>query len=176
VRATGLSAKIGEKLGGVPVGMSQPETYEALQKGVVDATLCPVETLKGWKQGEVIEAVTESQNVGYTTAMFVVMNNKSWEKLPADVQKIFTEVSREWVDKHGEAWDQADKEGEEFIKGLGKKSIPLAPEEAVRWKAAVQPILDEYIKATADAGLPGEALIKDIQERLAAPAQESETR
>ena len=50
--------------------MSQPETYEALQ-GVVDATLCPIETLKGWKQGEVISSVTDSSVVGYTTAMFV---------------------------------------------------------------------------------------------------------
>ncbi|MBD3240001.1 MAG: C4-dicarboxylate ABC transporter substrate-binding protein, partial [Chitinivibrionales bacterium] len=47
VRATGLSSKIVQNLGGAPIGMSQPETYEALQKGVVDATLCPVETLKG---------------------------------------------------------------------------------------------------------------------------------
>jgi len=33
VRATGLSSKIVQSLGGTPVGMSQPETYEALQKG-----------------------------------------------------------------------------------------------------------------------------------------------
>ena len=57
VRATGLSSKIVKHLGGTPVAMSQPETYESLQKGVVDATFCPVETLKGWKQGEVIESV-----------------------------------------------------------------------------------------------------------------------
>ncbi len=42
IRATGLSAKIVENLKGTPVGMSQPETYEALQKGVVEATLCPI--------------------------------------------------------------------------------------------------------------------------------------
>jgi len=51
--------------------MPQPETYEALQKGVVEATLCPIETLKGWKQGEAISFVTDSSSIGYTTAMFV---------------------------------------------------------------------------------------------------------
>ena len=71
IRATGLSANIVTALGGIPVAMSQPETYEALQKGVVEATFCPVETLKGWKQGEVIESVTDSSVIGYTTAMFV---------------------------------------------------------------------------------------------------------
>jgi hypothetical protein len=34
-----------EALGGTPVAMAQPDTYEALQKNVVDATLCPVELL-----------------------------------------------------------------------------------------------------------------------------------
>jgi TRAP-type C4-dicarboxylate transport system substrate-binding protein len=74
VRGTGLSLKIVEALGGTPVAMAQPDTYEALQKGVVDATLCPIETLKGWKQGEVISYVTDATAVGYTTAMFVTMN------------------------------------------------------------------------------------------------------
>lgn len=64
------------------VAMAQPDTYEARQKNVVDATLCPIETLKGWKQGEVISSVTDATAVGYTTAMFVAMNKQKWEKLP----------------------------------------------------------------------------------------------
>jgi TRAP-type C4-dicarboxylate transport system substrate-binding protein len=76
VRGTGLSAKIVSSLGGVPVSMSQGETYEALQKGVVEATFCPVETLKGWKQAEVVDYVIDTKVVGYTTAMFVVMHRK----------------------------------------------------------------------------------------------------
>src|SRR5512138_721099 len=99
VRATGLSSKIVESLGGTPVAMSQPETYEALAKGVVEATLCPIETLKGWKQGEAIQYVVDSSAIGYTTAMFVVMNQAKWSALPPDLQKIFTDVSAEWVGK-----------------------------------------------------------------------------
>lgn len=174
VRATGLSAKVVEALGGTPVSMSQPETYEALQKGVVDATLCPIETLKGWKQGEVVQYVTDSSCVGYTTAMFVVMNKASWDKLPAEVQKVFTDVSAEWVAKHGEAWDQADEEGREFVLGLKREMIDLSAEEQARWKEAVKPILDDYVKQAAEKGLPGEAFLADIQAMLAKPAAASE--
>ena len=134
VRGTGLSSKIVEALGGTPVAMPQPDTYEALQKGVVDATLCPIETLKGWRQAEVISCVTDATAVGYTTAMFVVMNKQKWEKLPADIQKVFTEVSREWVSKSGEAWDKADADGREFVKGLKREVITLSAEEQQRWK------------------------------------------
>ncbi len=167
VRGTGLSLKIVEALGGTPVAMAQPDTYEALQKNVVDATLCPIETLKGWKQGEVISSVTDATAVGYTTAMFVVMNKQKWEKLPADIQKVFTEVSREWVKKHGEAWDKADADGREFVKGLQREVITLPAEEQQRWKKAVEPVLTAYVAATKEKSLPGEQFLKDAQDLIA---------
>ncbi len=164
VRATGLSAKIVENLGGVPVAMSQPETYEALQKGVVEATFCPVETLKGWKQGEVIESVTDTAVIGYTTAMFVVMNKDSWNKLSPEQQQIIAETSAEWVDKHGQAWDQADAEGMAFIQELNREIIKLPEEEQQRWKEAVKPILDDYVAAAEEKGLPGKAFLEQLQQ------------
>jgi len=166
VRATGLATKIVECLGGNPVGMSQPETYEALQKGVVEATLCPVETLKGWKQGEVIDSVTDSSVIGYTTAMFVVMNKQKWEQLPADIQQVFTDVSKEWVAKHGQAWDEADQEGWEFIKGLNKQVLTLDDAEKQKWVDAVKPVLDSYVTEAQGKNLPGKEFLADIQTRL----------
>ncbi len=175
VRGTGLSAKIISHLGATPVGMSQPETYEALQRGVVDATMCPVETLKGWNQGEVISSVTDSSVIGYTTSMFVTMNKRAWDRLPADIQDIFTEVSEEWVTKHGEAWDQADAEGMAFIEELGHDVIALSEEEQLRWQEAVRPILDEYVANCESKGLPGAAFLEMLQEELGnAPAEESD--
>jgi len=163
VRATGLSSKIVQSLGGTPVAMSQPETYEALQKGVVEATFCPVETLKGWKQGEVINSITDSSVIGYTTAMFVVMNQSAWDRLSPELQEVFTQVSNEWVDKHGQAWDQADEEGMVLINKLQREVIKLSEEEKQQWKDAVQPILDEYITKTAEQGLPGKEFLADVK-------------
>ncbi len=167
VRATGLSAKIVKALGGVPVAMSQPETYEALRKGVVEATLCPMETLKGWRQGEVIQAITRSKATAYTTAMFVVMNKDKWKSLPPDIQKVFTEVSREWVDKHGRAWDAADAAARAFVQAQHRQIIQLRGTEEQRWEQAVRPLLDDYVKAAAAKGLPGKELLAAIQGRLA---------
>ncbi|HOQ04928.1 MAG TPA: TRAP transporter substrate-binding protein [Anaerohalosphaeraceae bacterium] len=166
IRATRLSSKIAACLGGVPVAMSQGETYEALQKGVVEATLCPVETLKGWKQGEVISSVTNSRVIGYTTAMFVVMNKNKWESLPADIQAIITDVSKQWVERHGQAWDQADEDGWAFIRQLNREIIELTPEQQEAWKKAVEPIIQEYIAAASEKGLPGKELIEDIRRMI----------
>ena len=167
IRGTGLSAGIATALGATAVGMPQPETYDALQKGVVEGTFCPIETLKGWKQGEVIEYVTDTKAIGYTTAMFVAMNQKSWDALPADLQQILTDVSAEFVDKHGNAWNQADAEGLEFVQGLNREIIALSADEEARWKAAVEPIVAKYLAQTAEKGLPGADFLKDVQTMIA---------
>ncbi len=162
IRSTGLSAKIVEALGGVSVAMPQGGTYEALQKGVVQGTLAPMETLKGWKQGQVVKYTIDCTNIGYTTAMFVTMNKNKWNSLPKDVQKVFDDVSQEWIAVAGKAWDDADAEGYKFSTGLGNKMIKLSAAEEDKWEAAVKPVAAGYIKAMESKGLPGKQAVQEV--------------
>lgn len=166
IRATGFSAKVVEALGGVPVAMSQAEAYEALQKGVADATFTPIETLKGWKQAEVIKYTIECTSVGYTTGFFVVMNLDKWNSIPADLQKIISQVNQEWFVKHGEAWDKSDQEGKAFTLSKGNKIVPLSAEENARWAKASQTVFDAYIQDAGKKGLPGKAYVDFIKEAI----------
>jgi len=163
IRSTGFSAKVAKALGAVPVAMPQGATYEALQKGVVDATFSPMEVLKGWKQAEVIKYTIECFSIGYTTGMYVIMNKKKWNSLPKDVQKVFEEVSEEWIAKHGEAWDASDEEGRKFTLSLGNKIIPLSASESARWARAVRPVIDEYVAGAEKKGLPGKEYVEAIR-------------
>jgi len=159
IRSYGFNAKLAKALGGVPVAMGQGGVYEALQKGVVDATLSPMEVLKGWKQGEVIKATTECYSVGYTAGFFVFMNMDKWNSLPKDVQKVVDEVSAQWIAKQGQAWDDADKAGREFTLSLGNKIIPLSKAESARWAKAAAPVIDGYIKDKSAKGLPAKEYV-----------------
>ncbi|MFW6138992.1 MAG: TRAP transporter substrate-binding protein [Spirochaetota bacterium] len=156
IRSTGLSAKVVEALGGVPVAMPQGETYEALQKSIVEGTFGPMEVLKGWRQAEVIDYTTENCGIGYTTTMFVVMNLGTWNELPSDIQKTMEQVSREWIDVHGKTWDQSDREGREYTLSLGNEIIQLSDRERTRWRKAVRPVINNYIEETSRKGLSGE--------------------
>jgi len=166
IRSTGFSAKVAKALGAVPVAMGQGGTYEALQKGVVEATFSPIEVLKGWKQAEVIKYTIECYSIGYTSGFYVLMNKKKWNSLPKDVQKVFDEVSAEWIVKHGEAWDSSDREGRKFTLSLGNKIIPLSKKESARWAKAVQPVIDGYIKKVESKGLPGKKYVKTIKKLI----------
>jgi len=168
IRATGFSAKIVESLGASPISMPQGETYEALQKGVVDATFCPIETLKGWKQGEVIRFVTDSACVGYTTTCFVTFNKAKWDALPEDLKQIIREVNGEWVVKHGQAWNDADEAGLAFVNELGHEIIPLGAEEQEAWRKKVEPLLADSAAKVDQRNLPGADVLKAIQDYVSA--------
>ncbi len=162
IRATGFSAKVVKALGGVPVAMPQGGTYEALQKGVVEGTFSPMEVLKGWKQAEVVKYTTECYSVGYTTTFFVVMNLDKWNALPADVKKVFDEVSEKYVDIHGQVWDSTDEDGRKYTESLGNKIISLSDDESARWRKAVEPTINDFIANTPD----GKMYVDKIRELM----------
>ncbi|PIE71920.1 MAG: C4-dicarboxylate ABC transporter substrate-binding protein [Deltaproteobacteria bacterium] len=163
IRSTGLSAKIVDALGGVPVAMAQGATYESLQKGVVEGTFGPFEVLKGWRQAEVIQSSTDCHQIGYTTAMFVVMNNRKWHALPADLKIIFDQTSAEWIDVHGKTWDDADAAGRAYTRERGNAVHELSDAEAEKWVNAVQPIMEDYKQRTAKRRLPGAAYVSQLR-------------
>ncbi len=152
----GLSAKVVGALGATPVAMPMPERYDALQKGVAEGGVNPIESLKGWKLGEVIKSTTENFGSAYSTGFFVVMNKDKWASLQPEIQKTIDQVSKEWVMKTGNGWDEMDKEGREFTLSKGNQIISLSKEEDAKWAKLVQPILDDYVANMKTKNLPGQ--------------------
>jgi len=160
IRSTGLSAKVASALGATPVAMPMGETYDALQRGMVDGSLAPIESLEGWKWGEVVKYTTESFGSAYSTGFFVVMNKEKWNALSPEIQKVIEKVDTEWIEKTGMLWDEIDKSGKAFTLKLGNQIISLPKEEDQRWAKAVRPILDDYVNNMKGKGLPGNEALK----------------
>lgn len=166
VRCSGASAPVLKALGAVPVAMPQPEAYEALAKGVVDANMTPYETLKFFNQAEVTDYSTDMRHISYTVGFWIAMNLDKWNSLPDDVKKVFEEVSKEWIPVRGEVWDSVDKESFDFSVAEGHKMIQLSDDEKAKWKTAVQPVSQEYIKNAEAKGVPGSEYLKFIEKWL----------
>jgi len=160
IRATGLSAKIVQALGGAPVGMPISDAYDALRTGVVEGISVTIEALQQWKLADYIKYVTENYGSAYTTTGFCVMNKNKWNSLPPDVQKIIEDINKEWIEKTGQLWDQLDKEGRVFAQNKGVKFIHLSKEEDEKWASRVRPILDDYVKSMQTKNLPGDKALK----------------
>ncbi|MCP4024272.1 MAG: TRAP transporter substrate-binding protein [Desulfobacteraceae bacterium] len=166
LRGTGTSGLVQKALGASPVGKSMRECYQMLQKGVVDGSSHPVEANKGWKLGEVVKYLTESYSCAYTTTFAVFMNKEKWNKLTPAQQKTIKEINAEFAVKHGEAWDAADKAGLEFFKSKGGEVISLSDAESKKWKDAVAPVINDYIKKAGTKGVDGKAVVDFIQSQM----------
>ena len=160
IRCTGTVTEVVKALGAVHMSMPMGETYDALNRGLVEGSMAPMESLEGWKWGEVVKFTTESHGSAYSTGFFVVMNKEKWNALPADIQATLEKINAEWVDKAGKVWDDIDKSGKEFSLKLGNKILPLSKEENQRWAKATSPVLNGYVKAMKEKGLPGEEALK----------------
>jgi len=174
IRGTGISAMLIRSFKANAIGMGQPDTYEALRKGIVEATLCPIETLKGWRQGEVINEVVKIPSAGYTTAMFVVMNKRRWESLPEDVRQIIRQVNEEWIPKHGRQWDEADQVGAASVAELGKPIITITPVVDAKAKSLLEPLLTRWGRNLDSKNHPGSDAIAFLQKALHASDKELE--
>ncbi len=167
LRGTGTSSLVIKALGGTPVPRPMPETYQMLQKGVVDGSVYPLESNKGWKLGEVTKYCTAAFGAAYTTTFFVVMNKSKWQELPADIQKIIRRINSEWAVRHGKAWDQSDGKGMIYFLNQGGQIIGLKSKEMARWKKAVAPIVDDYIKKVSAKGINGARVVDFVNKTLA---------
>ena len=166
IRSNALSALIARAIGAVPVSMQTADSYDALARGIVDASLAPMEALEGWKWAEVTKFTIVSPGFSYTTLFQIIMNKRKWNALPPDIQKIIEKVNEEWSEKEGKNWDAIDKSGKDFTLKLGNKIVYLSKEEDEKIVKAVSPLFDEYVKRMKELGLPGEEALKFCSERL----------
>jgi len=169
LRSTGVGAAIAEALGATGYAAAQGEAYELMQKGTIDGSVTPPEVLKGWKQAEVVKYVTMCTGVGYTTDMFVVMNKDKWNSLPKNIQKVFTEVSEEWIEKHAKVWVYYDSVALDYFLSLGggREVIELSAAEMARWVDAAAGVKDTYMAEKGAMGLPVADYEKYLNERVA---------
>lgn len=168
LRCSGSIAKIVAALGATPVAMPQNETYDALQKGVVDGLVSPLEALKGWKFAEVVKNVTQNFGSSYSLGFFVTMNKDKWNSIPKDAQDAIEQLNKEWIDKVGKAWDDFDKAGYEYGISKGVSIAKLAPAEDARWAEAVRSVSAGFVAGTKEKGLPGDEALKFCQDWLKA--------
>ncbi len=169
IRATGRLADLTTALGATPVPIGMPDMYESLRKGVVDGTMSNMETLKGWKTGEVIKYATTTWKVGSCDTFYVVMSKKKWDSLPPDVQKVFNAVTEEYKEKWAKLWNDIDIEGVDFFKKQGGQVIELSDAELARWSKAAEPVFADFKKDIAGKGYtPAEidSWLSFIKERI----------
>ncbi len=150
LRGLGFIAEVVSALGGTPRSIPMPEAYEAVQKKVIDGLMIPMETLRAFRLAEVTKYATECWPIGQVYTFYLVMNKDAWNKLPPAIQKVFNEYPFE--EKLATMWNEIDIDGKDLGMITGLKFIELPSEEITKWKKAVEPVIDKYVKSMVAAG------------------------
>jgi TRAP-type C4-dicarboxylate transport system substrate-binding protein len=146
-------------LGATPVDMPVTQIYNALERGVIDATMIPLSAMLDFKLLEVVKYLTVDAPLG-RSPFIVSMNRKRYESLPPDLKKIIDDTTglemsmggaRSYDKKNTAALAAAKKE---------REVISLSPEERKRWLELFKTLAKQQGEEVDKKGLPGSALVK----------------
>lgn len=154
VRVTGAETSDFVKLvGGAPVGMGFAEVYTSLQRGVIDGAITTATNAEPMKFFEVAKFLNYWYFSGAATELLVV-NQKAWDKLSPDLQKVVADAvsevqleEKEWADVR-----KLDDTARERVKALGMTVIDPLPEDIAKARQTARHGWDLWLKRTGSNG------------------------
>jgi TRAP-type C4-dicarboxylate transport system substrate-binding protein len=159
-----------EQLGATPVPMPVSDLPQALTTHAVDGALIPWEIIPALKLQDSTQYQIEGENAWRlgTTTFQVSMNKARWEELPDDLKEVFNKASDEaWLRQVAEVWRNSDNAGIKIAVDAGNEHIVLSHEETEEFSAALAPVVDKWIAASADKGIDGKTLVEAARAAIA---------
>jgi len=153
-------------LGAAPVGMPVPQVPEALSQGVIDGAVVPWEVVPSLKLQEMVRHHTEipGSPTLYIANFILAMNKAKYASLPDDLRKVLDANSGQVAAQMAaRPWDERGPVVEEMVRKRGNEIIVISEEEKRRWMQATQPVIDNWVKQSAERGFDGAALLAEAR-------------
>jgi len=167
----GVGGDVGAALGATGIQVPAPKVYETLASKAADGVVMPFESRKGFKLTEVAQNVFEMPGGLYRGSFAFIMNQDTFDELPADLQKaledkVFGEpLSREI----GKIWDEIDAIGREATLADPTNAIHVASaEDQARFAEISKGIIEKVLAEVAATGVDAQAAYDMIKAEMAA--------
>lgn len=143
-----FASGVAKRLGATPVAIEFTENYPAIQRGTVNGTFLQWTAVQPLRLWEVAKYHTEAGVYGAVT--MIAMNKQSYAKLPPKAKEVVDRNSSEkWSREWGQFWDRVDQEGRQLAqKEKDNTIIHLDRAELQRWRKAIEPVTEEWIRKT----------------------------
>ncbi|PON17848.1 hypothetical protein C2W62_11010 [Candidatus Entotheonella serta] len=114
-------------LGANPVVTKPGDVYQALERGVVDGVMWPLDSIRPWGWHEIVKFVMGPPF--YKVSHPLLMNASKWDNLPKHIQDVLMEALRlEVIEIDARTAKDTDKEYEE-LKKAGMTVVEFSPED-----------------------------------------------
>ncbi|MGB0748841.1 MAG: TRAP transporter substrate-binding protein [Magnetospiraceae bacterium] len=154
-RPTTVVAKLLEEFGAQPVGMPAPQSYQSMQRGVIDGVALPWEGALAFRLNELAKHHTDLGGL-YTLSFIVTMNKDVYEDLPADVKAV-VDANRgmDWAKKAGVVFDDMDTVGhKQAVDGGHEIYVVEGGIQNPDWAAPLAKATESYLDELEGKGLP----------------------
>ena len=151
IRVSPMYLQVVKALGGNPVVIPPTEVYTGLQRGVVDGYCWPAMGIKDWGWEKLTKYVVDPGF--YRVPNPLLVNLKTWNKLPKKLIYLLTETAVEAEKKAAEVFEGLVKEDRPMLLKEGIKVIELPPAERQKFlKAAYDPAWADIIRKNPSVG------------------------
>jgi TRAP-type C4-dicarboxylate transport system substrate-binding protein len=150
-------------MGAAPIDVKVGDLYMSLDRGMAEGVSIHWPVMHGFGILKLTPYHTVFPGGTLMSVDMLLFNQKSWDKLPDDVQKVFLEL---------EPWytEQVIKMNTGYInmvkgmaKEMGHEIYEPTAEEMELWKQAVQPVRDKWITNTEAKGLPARTVYEEAK-------------
>ncbi|WP_138465982.1 TRAP transporter substrate-binding protein [Poseidonocella sp. HB161398] len=160
-------------MGAEPVGMPAPSLPEAMAKGVVDGALTTYEIVPALNLQELDKYATELPDGDrFGTAVFMLaMNQDVYDGLDDELKAVIDANSGMNVAAEiGALWEGFEEPGIAALDAAGVERIVLSPEEAAKFNAVSETVVQQWIDEVTAKGIDGAALVEGARAAVAAAA------
>ena len=155
-------AAIIKGFGAIPVAMPMPQTYGAIEKGVVDGAVVGISVVNSFKLAEVVKNFIVNLPMGYSPQM-ISMNRKVYDSLSAKQRAVIDKNSGLALSLKGARLYEKAREGglKTVEKRTDTKITKLTAAEKAAWRAGLKTIVAKWVDDFEKKGLPYRKMLVD---------------
>lgn len=155
---------IAGKLGIVPISAPSTKAYEMLSSGVLDGTFFTDDSIPGFKLTSFIRSKVEFDGGLYSSAFFLVMNQRKWDALSKQDQEIVSRLSGEHFSKRmGQIWDKYYLDAKKGMEAGGVKVLRIEGNAIDGIKEKLKGAEGDWIEEMKKEGVDGAAALALIR-------------
>ena len=93
------------RISAYPISVTPQAASPRLKRWIYQSAILPgAESLKSFKLADVTKYATFAPSIGNQYLFYIAMNNAKWNSLPADLQKIFTDITAKYQPESAVGW------------------------------------------------------------------------
>lgn len=170
IAGVGLNLRLLTGLDASPVNSGISDWYNNLATGLIDGVI-------GWAEGSIAYRLYEvapymvDVKLGAVATKAIVVNERTWGRLPAEVQTVLKEVAADYRDELARETDRRSALSIERYKAEGGTIFTLNEAQRREWATGLPNIAQDWARDMEERGMPGNAILRDYMDVMRANDQ-----